>query len=213
MPSADGIGGVAVDAELAQRDRVDPDRVVVVRIEVHGNVGDNGVEHRGGGRAARHGVEQPPAPEQAGRLGVGVARRAQPVVDLGKRAGVGEADLAERLAHHHEVRVGVDEAGHHDPAAEVEDRGIRPGERGRLGVGADERDASAVGDDRLGPGRLVGGEHAAVRVDGAGHAATSSATAGAASSVRWSRLEMRATRNAGTARTKLATPSTTTKPW
>ena len=82
---ADGIGGVPVDAELAQRGRVDPDRVVVVRVEVHGHVGDDGVEHRRG-RARRRARSRTATRARAGAARRG-RRHAPRAVDPGSRAG------------------------------------------------------------------------------------------------------------------------------
>ena len=101
-----------------------------------------------------------------------LARRGPGVADGAPDAPAGRGDLLVALARHahlelggpvaaeHHVRVALDHARHHDPAAGVDDPGGRAHRDGRLqvGVGAEPDDAAsrhrqgAVGDDAQGAG-------------------------------------------------------------
>ena len=202
--AAERIGGVARDAELGQCGGVHPAGVVVVGIQVDRHVAGDGVDHRRSRRTARHRIEQPPATAEDQGVGIGGAGLAQEILDAVEGARVGQGDLAERLAHHEQVRVRVGEPGEHERSVEVDDL-----VRADRGVGADRDDRLALDREGVGPlpGRVgIGREDPAAPEERTGHADTSAAW-------RSSRRESRPMMPAGTASTKLAIASVIVKPW
>ena len=74
--------GEDIEAEFGEGGGVHPARVVVVGIQVHRDVSDDGVDHRRGRCTVGDSVEEPPAAPEHGSFRGGCAGRAQPPLDV-----------------------------------------------------------------------------------------------------------------------------------
>nr|WP_324115321.1 hypothetical protein [Microbacterium sp.] len=155
LQSGDGIGGLLGDPHELQHPTVDPVLVLAEVLAQDWTIGHDGVEEAFG----RLGVaEDRPVVILEVEEGHLVARMGLCVFgderqEFVEVAGAGKPDVPSTPGHHPGMGVGVDQAGHDDPPAEVDLHILRRllPHRPR----ADERDTPILDDDCVGHGSLV----------------------------------------------------------
>ena len=144
----------------------------VERVDEHRSVGEQVVEHLASRLVVRHRVEQETGAEHVGLVGVGPGPLDEPTADLLERGGSAELGLAQRTTGHQQMRMAVDESGHHHAPAHVDPLGVGTGSHFTVGEGAHGHDQFSIGDQRFGPqGLAIGGEHTSTHIQSPHHVA------------------------------------------